>query len=97
MEAENRNRFYKVEFKEAAIKLALESNNSVSQTARELGISPRTLQNWVNVSSKSKDPNMQKNKDTLEEIKKLKKELAQVTLERDILKKATAYFAKESR
>lgn len=90
---------YPREFKESAVKLALESSNSIAQTARELGIKENTMYNWMSLYSKQKATNKtdREMNHPFEEIKKLKKELAQVTQERDILKKATAYFAKECR
>lgn len=90
---------YPAEFRESAVKLALESNNSIAQTARELGIKQNTLYNWIHLYSKkgaTNKPDREVNH-PFDEIKRLKKELAQATQERDILKKATAYFAKECR
>ena len=90
---------YPAEFKESAVKLALESSNSIAQTARDLGIKANTMYNWMNLYSKPKavnQPDREMNH-PFDEIKRLKKELVRVTEERDILKKATAYFAKECR
>lgn len=90
---------YPSEFKESAVKLALESTNSVAQTARELGIKANTLYNWMSLYCNTKAANQPEREMShpFDEIKRLKKELAQATQERDILKKATAYFAKECR
>ncbi len=91
---------YPLEFKTSAIKLAIESNQPVAQIARDLGINDNTLYNWINRysnSNKTNQNNMINNEGTFEEIKRLKKELALVKQERDLLKKAAAYFAKESR
>jgi transposase len=95
----NKKTAYPAEFKESAIKLALESGNSIAQTARELGVHEKTMYNWMHLYSKQKTVNKpdREMNHPFDEIKKLKKELAQVTQERDILKKATAYFAKECR
>lgn len=95
----NKKAAYPAEFKESAVKLALESGNSIAQTARELGVHEKTMYNWISTYSKPKtgiglDREINH---PFDEIKRLKKELAQVTQERDILKKATAYFAKECR
>ena len=95
----NKKTAYPAEFKESAVKLALESGNSIAQTAGELGVHVKTMYNWIGLYSKSKtgtQPDREMNH-PFDEIKRLKKELAQVTQERDILKKATAYFAKECR
>lgn len=89
---------YSSEFKESAVKLALEGDKPIAQTAADLGIKKSTLYTWIHkyngprVSvAKAKD-----NEHIYDENKRLKKELARVTQERDLLKKAAAYFAKES-
>jgi transposase len=88
---------YALEFKESSVKLALESKNSIAQTARELGIKISTLHTWIHKYSGVKAANIAGADNKLhEELKRLKKENHQLTQERDILKKAAAYFAKES-
>ena len=87
---------YPAEFKESAVKLAIESNNPIAQTARELGIKNNTLYTWVDKYSKPKEPVMRSDIHLYDEVKRLKQQLARVTQERDLLKKAAAYFAKES-
>jgi transposase len=88
---------YTLEFKQASAKLAAESEQSVSETARELGIGVSTLHSWIQKHYSSKKAMPKVLSDPQEEIKALKKELARVKEERDILKKATAYFANETR
>lgn len=68
----------------------------MSQTARELGVSPKSLYGWVNTYSGDHGKTTTSKEPQSEEIKRLKKELSRVTLERDILKKAAAYFAKDA-
>ena len=87
---------YPVEFKQSSAKLARESDQSISQTARDLGITANTLHNWVNQYSKPKEPTMQQKQRNNEKIQQLERQLARVTEERDLLKKAAAYFAAES-
>ena len=87
---------YTSEFRASAVKLARESDQTIAQTARDLGIKVNTLHNWLGKQSKSEDINMVNKECHYEEVKRLKKELAIVTQERDLLKKAAAYFAKES-
>jgi transposase len=89
--------FYGVEFKVSAVKLALGSAQPVSQIARELGVNENTLHTWISNYSKPKDNGMGSTEPIYEENKRLKQELARVTQERDLLKKAAAYFAKEFR
>lgn len=91
-----RSKPYPSEFKESSVKLAVESDVPIAQTAKNLGINVNTLHNWISKYSKSKESPMQPNEHHFDEIKRLKKQLIQVTEERDLLKKAAAYFAKES-
>lgn len=96
----NQRSRYPLEFKVSSVKLAIESDQSIAQTARDLGVNINTLHNWIAKYSDSRNNNqnnMSKSENSAEEIKRLKKELAMVKQERDLLKKAAAYFAKESR
>lgn len=86
---------YTSEFKESAVKLAIESDQTIAQTARDLGVNPNTLHTWISKYSKPKTAVERTDEHIYDENKRLKKELAKVTQERDLLKKATAYFAKE--
>ena len=85
------------EFKESAVKLAIESKRPIAQLAKELGVTKTSLYNWVDKYSRPKEPMIRTDEHLYDELKRLKKELAIVTQERDLLKKAAAYFAKESR
>ena len=87
---------YSSEFRESAVKLAIESNQPIAQIAKELDIKKNTLYTWVDKYSKPKEAVMRADEHIFDENKRLKKELARVTQERDLLKKAAAYFAKES-
>jgi len=91
-----KQKVYLAEFKESAVKLAIESKRPVAQTAKELGITRTSLYNWVSKYSKPKESIMRTDEHLYDELKRLKKELTIVTQERDLLKKAAAYFAKES-
>jgi len=84
---------YTAEFKVEAIKLIEANQGNVSETARQLGISMQTLSNWNN---KAKTGTLAGTKALLEENKKLKQQLKTAEMEREFLKKAAAYFAKES-
>ena len=89
---------YSPEFRESAVKLALESDRPVSETATELGISKSTLHTWISKYSQPKSSNtMSTDQHLYEELKRLKKENARLKEERDILKKAAKYFANETR
>jgi transposase len=96
-ESKTRKR-YDREFKLSAVKLVLDSGKSVGSIAKELGVSENALFIWkkrymedANNAFPGKG-HMQPE----EENRRLKKELAHVTMERDILKKAVTFFAKET-
>ena len=88
---------YSSEFKETAVKLAIDSDQSVAQTARDIGVNENTLHTWIGQYSKPTVAQVKtrSGEHIYDENKRLKKELAKVTQERDLLKKATAYFARE--
>jgi len=88
---------YTSEYKESAVKLAIESEQPIAATARDLGINVNTLHTWIGKYSKPKQSAERDDEHIYDENKRLKKELARVTQERDLLKKVTAYFAKEIR
>jgi len=89
---------YSKEFKIEAIKMVLESNDSVPAIASKLGIQPNQLYNWMQshrLPGEIKSM-INKHKDMESEIRELKKKLARAEQEKEILKKAAAYFAKEA-
>ena len=87
---------YTEEFKIEAVKQITERGYSVQEVAARLGITSHSLYAWRNKYGHRPQHAAQVD-DQQAEIKRLKAELRRVTEERDILKKATAYFAKESR
>ncbi len=91
---------YTKEFREEAVKLVTEEKLSLPEAARRLSLSPSTLGNWVKTYKAGRLGEVGKTYRPLTEIEmdlaRTKKELAEVRMERDILKKAAAYFAKES-
>ena len=93
--SDKKHQAYSSEFKESSVKLAIESKQPISQTAKDLGIKANTLYTWVDKNSKPKEASVRPDDHIYDENKKLKKELIRVTQERDLLKKAAAYFAKE--
>ena len=87
---------YAEEFKQTAIELALSGERPVSQIARELEMSPKTLYHWLRQYRQLHEGSNRQEAESLEEeLKRLRRENAQLRQERDLLKKATAYFAKE--
>jgi len=91
---------YSKEFRQEAVKLVIEGGLSIPEAGRRLSLAPSTLGNWVRAYKKGKLSEVGKSHKPLTEVEtenyRLKRELAEVKMERDILKKAAAYFAKES-
>ena len=94
------DRKYTVEFREAAVRQVLDGKRSVPQVARSLEMSDKTLANWVMRVRKGqplvKRAPAQPVSDVQAELARLRQENARLKLEKEILKKAAAYFAKES-
>lgn len=85
---------YPAEFKERAVKLAVESEQSIAQTARELGVNENTLHTWIGKYHRTERQEKEvQNEHLYEELKRLRKENGRLKEEREILKKAAAYFA----
>lgn len=91
---------YSREFRQEAVKLVLEEKLSLPEAGRRLSLPPSTLGYWVKVSKAGNLEEVGQTRRPLTEVEKelaqTKKELATVKMERDILKKAAAYFARES-
>lgn len=87
---------YPEEFKVEAVKQVTERGYSVMEVSQRLDISTKTLYHWV-AKLRDLSPKQQNQANEQAEIARLKSELKRVTEERDILKKATAYFAKDHR
>ena len=88
---------YTLEFKLEAVRL-VKGGQEASVTARILGVPKQTLSNWVRLAAKGELQGAGERPVSAEqmELARLRAELARVKMERDILKKATAYFAKDS-
>jgi len=88
---------YSGEFREEAVKLVIEGKRSAAQVARELGVNIWTLRDWARKWRLAHlgEPRAAGIESLEEENKRLKRELAILKQERDLLKKAAAYFAKE--
>ena len=91
---------YTREFREEAVKMVTEERISLPEVARRLSLPPSTLATWVKQFKAGRLGEVGKTYRPLTEIEmdlaRTKRELAEVKMERDILKKAAAYFARES-
>lgn len=84
---------YTEEFKREAVSQVVERGHSVASVAGRLGVSTKSLYDWT---KRYGDKGTRRSKE-VDELKAVKAELKRVTEEHDILKKAAAYFASESR
>ena len=98
---QNKRRAFSREFKLEAVKLIIEQGYSVAQAADSLGISATVLRTWkkkLQAEGESRlvgIPGKGRLNQTDEQLHKLRQENKRLRMERDILKKATAFFAKE--
>ena len=97
-----KRRQFTLEFKLEAVQLANDSDKSLTQVARELGIRPEMLRTWkrqaqsrAGLAATDVFPGNGKLTSDQEEIRSLRRELEQAKQENAFLKKAAAYFAKE--
>ena len=92
-------RKYSREFKVEAVRLVTEGGQGVAETARELGINANLLGRWKRQLAEDGEqafPGKGRLKPLEEEVRRLQGEVKRLRQERDFLKKATAYFARES-
>ena len=92
--AKRRRRKHSEEFKREAVKLVFDQQLSIAEAARNLGIHPNLLRNWKRrFEAEHEDGSL--TEDERMELARLRAEIRRLRMERDILKKATAFFAKE--
>ena len=108
-EKKMKNSKYTREFRDSSVQLVVNSEESIAKIAKDLDVNKKTLYNWVREYKKANNipitprgyftagNGKSNNKETIEEeAKRLRAENKLLKQERDILKKATAYFAKET-
>jgi transposase len=94
---------YPEEFRRDAVELVRSSpGRPLREVARELGVNHETLRGWVNAAKRAEEPGGRRGRDGEEltaserdELRRLRKRLAELELEKEILRKAAQYFAKE--
>jgi len=95
-----RTRTYTPELREEAVKLVLVQGLTLEDAATRIAIPKGTLANWVSAAKNDATPSAVPGSRTVPELEaenaKLRRELAEARMERDIVKKAAAYFARES-
>jgi len=92
---EKARKLYTEEFRAGAVALVIGEHKRVAEVARNLGVSRSALDNWVNQARRDSSKGGSVKADETQELARLRKENRELKMERDILKKATAFFAKE--
>lgn len=80
------------EFKKEAVALVIEQDYTIAKAATSLGISSKTLRTWVADTRQQGEGGL--SEDERAELKRLRKEIRELQIEKEILKKASAFFAK---
>ena len=86
---------YPEEFRREAIKLLRRGDRSIPELARDLGVSPQSLRNWSRQIDVDEGGGDGLSSDERDELRRLRREVRTLTEEREILRKAAAFFAKE--
>jgi transposase len=92
---------YPESFRRDAVELVRSSGRSLREIGQELGVNHETLRNWVNVANRAnaagpgRGPEGGLSVDERDELRRLRKKVAELELEKEILRKAAQYFAKE--
>ena len=92
---EKRNK-YDAEFREGAVRIVEESRKPIAQVARDLGVNEGTLGNWVNQARAAREGHGELAKDVYEELRRLRAEVAELRMERDVLKRSVVLWVKEA-
>lgn len=94
----NFSKRYTAEFKRDAVELALSSDKTVTEVARDLGVSPESLRGWVKQArtDRGQGPAGALTSDEKEELRRLRRENREQQQTIEILKKGLAFFAKET-
>jgi len=93
--AESRRKFDQ-DFKEGAVRLVRETGHPIARIAKDLGINAGTLANWVTLDRQGKDGNGRLDEDERIELARLRRENAELAMERDVLKRSVALWVKDA-
>jgi len=93
--AETRRKFDH-EFRQGAIRIVRETGKPIAQVARELGVNAGTLANWVAKDRQAHGGDGQLSEDERAELARLRKENAELAMERDVLKRSVALWVKDA-
>ncbi|HZX99712.1 MAG TPA: transposase [Dermatophilaceae bacterium] len=87
---------YDREFREGAVRIVEETGKPIAQVARDLGVHEGTLGNWVTRARQVREGSNDLSKDDFEELKRLRTEVAELRMERDVLKRSVVLWVKEA-
>ena len=93
--AEARRKFDR-EFRQGAVRIVRETGKPIAQVARELGINEGTLANWVARDRRARDGEGRLSEDERAELARLRRENAELAMERDVLKRSVALWVKDA-
>jgi transposase len=93
--SEQRKR-YDREFREGAVRIVEETGRPIAQVARDLGVNEGTLGTWVQRARAAADGVRGLSRDDREELKRLRAEIAELRMERDVLKRSVVLWVKEA-
>jgi transposase len=93
--AESRRKFDQ-DLKEGAVRLVRETGRPIVQIAKDLGINAGTLANWVALDRQGRDGNGRLDEDERLELARLRRENAELAMERDVLKRSVALWVKDA-
>jgi transposase len=84
------------EFREGAVRIVRETGKPIAQVARELGLNEGTLGRWVNLDRRAREGDGGLSESERDELNRLRRENAELAMERDVLKRSAALWVKEA-
>ena len=87
---------YDREFRDGAVRIVEETGKPIAQVARDLGVNEGTLGNWVNRARAEREGRGELTVDDAAELKRLRDEVAELRMERDVLKRSVVLWVKEA-
>ena len=96
IEMPEKRKKYDREFREGAVRIVNETKKPIAQIARDLGVNEGTLGNWVARDREARQGTDGLSKDDIDELKRLRAEVAELRMERDVLKRSVVLWVKEA-